>query len=843
MRIIKILSVALVFSTLSASAQTDSTLTYAGDTSIKANTIPIFTTTLESLEEESEQQDVSGLLQSSNDVFSNIAGFNFSAARFRVRGYDSENFTVMMNGITLNSPDNGRAIWAYWGGLNDITRYQNSKAGIHANSLVFGGIGGTSNIDARASAQRKGSRVSYGFSNRSYNHRVMATHSTGMMENGLAISVSASARYSNEGYVEGTYYRAGAYFLSVEKKLNDKHSLGLVGFGSPTVQGRSSISIQETYDLTENNFYNSYWGMQNGKKRNSRERRTHKPMFMLNHYFKANEKLNIQSSLSYSFGKGGNTSLNWHNGTDPRPDYYKYLPSYYSEPGQEFLFDQTTSNWQNNIGTQQLDWDQLYFANSKNLYTVVDADGTPGKTITGNRAKYIVEERRTDHSQYGFNTALTYQLKENMMFSGGLSVSFFKSMNFKVLDDLLGADFWVDVDQFAERDFADNIVAQSNVNIPNNTIREGDRFGYDYDIHINTYNTFGQIEGTSKKIDYYAGISLTSTSFYRVGNVENGLFRERSVGKSETSSFFNFGLKGGAVYKLTGRHLLRLNGAFLNRAPVTRNAFVSPRTRGELIPDLKSEKVQSADLSYIIRYPKVKVRLTGYYTKISDKTWSRSLYFEEKKTFVNYIMSDINQSFTGLELGAQANIIPTIEASGALAIGSYIYDNNPSVTITQDNSSELLANDREVYLKNFKLGGIPQTAASFGLKYNSPKYWYTGFNVNFFANAYLDANPDRRTAEALDIYVTDDPQVAEIVEQTKVESNYSVNFFVGKSWKIKDKYFLRLNLNVNNLLDNTDFQTGGFEQFRFDRTNVNRWPPKVGYMYGRTYFAMVTFQF
>jgi len=843
MRRINILALTFALTALSLNAQTDSTNAFAGDSSINTNSIPIFTTTLESLEEESEQQDVSGLLQSSKDVFSNIAGFNFSAARFRVRGYDSENFTVMMNGITLNNPENGRAIWAFWGGLNDITRYQDSKAGIHASPYGFGGIGGSSNINSRATAQRKGSKFSYGFSNRSYNHRLMATHSTGMMSNGLAITASGSMRYSNEGYVEGTYYRAGAYFLSIEKKINDKHSLGFVGYGSPTVQGRSSISMQETYDLTDNNFYNSYWGLQNGKKRNSKERRTHKPMLMLNHYFKANEKLSVNSSLYYSFGKGGNTSLNWHNGTDPRPEYYKYLPSYFNRPGQEFLFNQTTSNWQNDLGTQQLDWDQLYFANTKNLYTVLDADGTPGKTVTGNRAKYVVEERRTDHAQYGFNTALSYKLKEEMMFSGGLSASFYKSMNFKVLDDLLGADFWVDVDQFAERDFADNIVAQSNVAIPNNTIKEGDRFGYDYDIHINTYNAFGQIEGTTKKIDYYAGLSLTSTSFYRVGNVENGLFREKSVGKSGTTSFFNYGIKGGAVYKVTGRHLIRLNGAFLNRAPLTRNAFISPRTRAELIPDLKSEKVTSSDLSYIIRYPKIKVRLTGYYTKIEDKTWSRSLYFESKKTFVNYIMSGVNQSFTGLELGAQANIIPTVEASVALAIGSYVYDSNPSVTITQDNSSKLLAEDKEVYLKNFKVGGIPQTAASIGLKYNSPKYWYTGFNLNFFANAYLDANPDRRTEEALDIYITEDPQVAKIVEQTEVESNFSLNLFVGKSWKIKDKYFLRLNLNVNNVLDNTDFQTGGFEQFRFDRTDVDRWKPKVGYMYGRTYFAMVTFSF
>ena len=32
--------------------------------------------------------------------------------------------------------------------------------------------------------------------------------------------------------------------------------------GAPTVQGRQGIAIQETYDLTGDNFYNPYWGYQ-----------------------------------------------------------------------------------------------------------------------------------------------------------------------------------------------------------------------------------------------------------------------------------------------------------------------------------------------------------------------------------------------------------------------------------------------------------------------------------------------------------------------------------------------------------------------------------------------------
>ena len=178
----------------------------------------------------------------------------------------------MMNGLTLNDPETGRAIWAYWGGLNDITRYQESKGGITASSYGFGGIGGYSNINARATGLRPGSKVSYAYSNRSYAHRAMLTHSTGMMSNGLAVSVSASKRWADEGYVPGSYYNGGSYFVSIEKKINDKHSLGFVGFGAPTVQGKRSISTQETYDLTGNNFYNSYVGYQNGELRNSRIR-------------------------------------------------------------------------------------------------------------------------------------------------------------------------------------------------------------------------------------------------------------------------------------------------------------------------------------------------------------------------------------------------------------------------------------------------------------------------------------------------------------------------------------------------------------------------------------------
>ena len=126
-----------------------------------ANMVPVFTTTVDLLENELQSQDISGLLQSSRDVYVNQAGFNFSAARFRLRGYSSENTRLFFNGIPVNDPENGWTIWSYWGGLNDITRYPENKFGISSSSATFGGVGGYSYISALPSEKKTGSRISY----------------------------------------------------------------------------------------------------------------------------------------------------------------------------------------------------------------------------------------------------------------------------------------------------------------------------------------------------------------------------------------------------------------------------------------------------------------------------------------------------------------------------------------------------------------------------------------------------------------------------------------------------------------------------------------------------------
>ena len=76
--------------------------------------IPVITLTDTELEGDSQAQDISGLLQSSQDVFTNTAGYTFGQARFRIRGYDNQNSTVLMNGIYVNDAETGRAYYSNW---------------------------------------------------------------------------------------------------------------------------------------------------------------------------------------------------------------------------------------------------------------------------------------------------------------------------------------------------------------------------------------------------------------------------------------------------------------------------------------------------------------------------------------------------------------------------------------------------------------------------------------------------------------------------------------------------------------------------------------------------------
>ena len=812
----------------------------------------------------SAADNISGLLQASRDIYLRTAAFEFSSSFFRIRGLDSENGKVLINGIEMNKLYNGRPQWSNWGGLNDVLRNQEFSNGLRASDYTFGGILGSTNINVRPSEQRTGTRISYASSNRSYVHRVMATHSTGLSEDGWAFTVAASRREGREGFVDGTMYNATSFFGSVEKKFNDKHRLSFTSITALNRRGKSAPQTQEVFDLRGIQ-YNSYWGSQNGKIRNSRIKEVSEPILMLNHYWDINENTSLNTNVSYQTGKIGNSRID-NNGTkvdgdavdgegnpyiinlgasNPDPTYYQKLPSYGLRQGYSNIYEIQ----QNFINDGQLDWNSLYNANAN-------------ANNNGN-SSYVLYEDRNDDTQFTINTILNKDLSDNFKINARVQYTQLTSKNFAEIIDLLGGTGYLDADSFADT-FDEK---QNNLLNPLYIAGAGDRFKYNFDLHSNVVDGFLQGQFKFNKVDFYLATTISNTSHQRDGLYQNGGFPDNSYGKSEELNFTNYGAKGGMTYKISGRHILDINAGYLTKAPNLRNSFSNSRENNNTVENLTSEKVLSADASYIFRGPFLQAKLTGYYTKIQDAT-EISFFFADgiggdNTAFVQEILSGIDKKHFGAEFGVEAQVTPTIKLKAAGNLGQYTYDNNPNLYLTTENNTRSLdagfIDGRKDFgvsnLKNYKLAAGPQTAYSVGFEYRDPDYWFVSATANFFDNVYVDIAPLTRTSNFADdggIPFNDyDEDIArQLLQQEKFDNYMVVNMIGGKSWKIGNQY-ISLFASIGNLF-NTRYKSGGFEQgrnanYRQLKEDKSLDIPVFGnkYWFGRgtTYFLSLNYRF
>ncbi|PHS07688.1 MAG: TonB-dependent receptor [Kordia sp.] len=764
--------------------------------------------------DESVSSNTSGILHASKDAFARAAAFDFSGTFFKVRGLGSENGTVLINGIKMNKIFNGRPQWSDWGGINDVMRNQDFVNGSKANEYTFGGIGGTTNISMRASQYRKGSRVSYASSNRSYTNRVMGTYTTGLMENGWALAVTAGRRWAEEGYADGTVYDANSIAVSAEKKINIKHSINFTGIYTPNRRGKSAAMTQEVFDL-KGRKYNSYWGEQNGEIRNSRIKEVEEPILMLNHYWNISDKTTLNTNVSYQFGHIGNSRIDY-NGSSPDPTYYKNLPSYALRWGdtQENLASAYVLE-QRFLNNGQLNWNDLYEGN-------IARQENPNQE----NSVYVLYEDRNDDKQWSFNSILNTELADNISLNTAVNYSSLKSHNYAKVLDLLGGI------SYEDKDYFDNI--SNNALTPGRAVGEGDTFKYDYTLGANQYDAFVQAQFKYSKVDFYIGGQYGNTTYQRDSDYLDGHYVDTevsSLGKGEKLDFNKIGAKGGFTYKVSGKHLIDVNGAYLQDAPTMRNSFLNSRQNNLIVPNLKEVKKTSVDVSYIFRSSILKTRLTGYYTTKKDATEVAFYYIDglaglnQTANFVQEAVTGVNTQSMGIEFGAEAQVTPTIKVKGALALGESIYTNNPDVYLGSDDFIGQLGvleggikRLGEATLKDYKVAGGPQRAASIGFEYRDPKYWWFGATVNFFSNAYLDVAPITRTSnfaldsDGLPINAYDPAIAKELLKQEKFDDYMLVNLVGGKSFKFGKKY-IGFFASVNNVLNET-YKTGGYEYTR-----------------------------
>ena len=854
-------------------------------------------------------EDAPSILFGSNDPFTNIASFGFSNIRFKNRGYTNESQDVYLSGIRMNDAITGYSPYSLWSGLNEATRAKENTVGLEASDYGFGGYNGVTNIHGTPSSVRPGWRFSALTNSALYRLRLMATYASGELDNGWSYAFNVSARVGGNDWVKGVYYRSFAYYAGVEKKFGDIHKLSLVTFAAPGQRGAQNASTQEVYNLMGDNMYNSNWGYQNGKVRNARVRKTFEPVTFLKYTVKPSDDLEASATLLWRTGKNGYTAMDWYDAADPRPDYYRNLPSYFWMDNADYgrqnytKFAWAEDVWKNdNPEYTHLNWDRLYNVN----YNSVDALGN-------RRSKYVIEERRVDQNDVNFGANVKWNATKWFTLTGGINYKWNRTEYYKQIDDLLGGDYYVNIDSFAERDYAatpamiqndlDYYIAHGAAQV----LEKGDKYGYDYYAHVHKAGIWAN--GAFDLGNFKADVALKAgyETFWREGLVRKGLFPGltedgsefvvdgknlttydaltgeaiTSKGNSSAPKFFTYSAKAGLQYHIEGGHRVYANAGYFNDAPTFAQSFISPRTRNTLVPNLETMKTISADINYQYSNNGYNVRLTGFFTKIMDQTDMMSFYDDTQNSFTNFAMSGIDQRHMGIELGFKVPLpVQGLSVEGALSWGEYIYTSNPYMTQTIDNSAELIVNNQVVpywkshpIYKKYNVDGVdmyetdldgncivvgekkhyvpstPQLASSLGLNYRTNSYWFFELDGQFFANSYLDMNPLYRT----DMAVAGPDKIATAMEieymaaQEKFDPVFLLNASVGKSWYINRKYNFGFSLNLQNITNNRNVKTGGYEQTRLidseSRQRYYRFDSKYFYMQGLNYMLNLYFRF
>ncbi len=782
-------------------------------------------------------------LHAGRDAFKSVVSFQFGSMRFQQKGLPTNYSSVTVNGLPMMDIASGTGLWNNWWGLNDIFKITESSNGLQQNNFAVSAIGESSNLDIRASKQRAQTIFGYGFSNRAYNHRMQFTNSSAVNKKGWAYTFSFGGNYTTMPAIPGTFSNGINYFFGVDKKMGE-HLISFSFFESITHKAKQAAILKESEKILGDALYNPAWGYQNHSVRNANISSQSLPVVILTHEYRFSNQNFLLTSIAASKGNRNTTGLDWYHAPDPRPDYYRYLPSYQTDP---FLKEQVMLIMQQDVYKRQINWDGMYEVNNISKENILNADGIVGNIVSGKRARYILENRMANITRLNFASSYHGRWNESALFDIGITVSFQKVHYYKTINDLLGADFYVNWNQFAESNLPTNPNAiQNDLNIPNRILKKGDAFGYDYSILHNRATTWTHLMVPMKRFGFYVDGELSITQFWRIGNTRNGLFADNSFGKSVVNNFLNSALRLGINYSINGKQSIFIASAMANKPPSSDNFYISPRTRDATQGDLINENIFSTELGWLLRSARLKIHSGLYFIVTKNAMDVLSFYHDAYNSFVNYAVRGIGQTHFGIEFGMDARLSNNVSAQFAFAGGSHYFNSRQTAIVTADNTAAEIERVL-IYAKNYQSLNSPQSAYSLGFNYRTATRWLMNLNVNFFDRQFLGWNPIRRTAEAIYPIDPNSEKGKQLLQIEKMPAQYLINFFLTHSFSIgrKNNQQWVWSISINNLLNKQDLLVNGYEQLRFDFDNRDpqKFPPKYLHGMGINFLISTSYRF
>ncbi len=814
-----------------------------------------FTFTEAQLGEDDNTMNTISIVGSNHNVYANDVGYRFSAARFKYRALGGRYNEMFINGNPVNDVERGEFNFAYVGGLNNQTRNADHVLPFEDNNFGMTALGGSNNYNFRPSSMPTGHRFSLSGANRAYTVRAMYSYNSGVSKNGWIFSGGLTYRWASmeTANVEGTFYNALSYYLGIEKIINEKHSISLVTWGNPTERATQAGSTDEMYWIANNPYYNPMWGYQDGKKRSSSIAKTFAPSALLTWDFKISNKTKLVTSLLGKYSMYSKSSLDYSNSTNPRPDYYSLMPSYYydvwgtgGDTGATAL-----ANWRAAYDylsvkeNRQLNWDKLYYANKS-------------ASLQGADAMYWLRAYHDDQLAFSLSSNLNHKLNATDEISLGLNVSTTKGMHYQTLEDLLGATSFHNINNYAVGTYAETgDEVQYDLNNPNQVVNKGDKYAYDYNIIVNKATLWATYATSFMNASRaFLSARITGTSMQRDGKMRNGLFANNSYGKSGTAYFLDGGAKVGLNFNLGKGNNILLGMHLESKAPTARTAFLAPQMNNEFVQNLKPETNLGFELGYTLTTSWLQASLNGYFNQLHDVTEYSMAYNDIDHSFTYISLTGIQKEYYGVELGLNFKVTDWLNVKALGTISEAKYTNNSNVVYMRSDGQK--GSDGSYFYKDVCLnkdmreGGTPLTAASIDLSYHNSG-WFIDLIGNWYDRIYLYYSPIIR-------YESDFPDlnndgVREIpdgaLDQAKGKGGFMLDASIGKSMFLKKGRSISINLMLSNILNNRKICTGGMEQNRKDldengdaiRTYNFKNNPRKFYAFGINGMLNITYKF
>jgi hypothetical protein len=639
-------------------------------------------------------QEFPEVLKSTPGVYATKAGGGYGDGRINLRGFNSENVAVMINGVPVNDMENGRVFWSNWAGLSDVTSAMQVQRGLGAAKVAVPSIGGTINILSKTTDVVEGGNVYTTIANDGY-EKFGLTYSTGLMDNGFAATVSAS-RTEGDGYVDGTPFTGVSYFVNVSKQVNENHKLAFTAFGAKQRHGqRQNRQTIETYKKSESGIrYNQDWGYKNGQFTSIEDNFYHKPQISLNHYWTINDKSTLSTAVYASFGSGG-------GGGTVGSDRTKFNSADYR------------------IGNYgPLDFDRIVDENI--------ANGANGST-TALRAS------RNDHNWYGILSTYKTDLSDNLVFLAGLDFRDYKGVHFREVTDLLGGEYLLD---------------DSDENNPNATAQVGDKIAYYNDGLVGWLGAFGQLEYSKDKLSAFVSLNASNTSYKRV-DYFNYLDSD-PLQETDRYNFSGYGAKGGANYNLDDNHNVFANLGYFEKAAGFDAVFFNFNNE-DINADAENQKILSFELGYGFRGDKLAANVNLYRTAWNDRTETQR-FQQPDGTLASANILGVNAIHQGLEIDFVYNASDRLNFTGMASFGDWRWENDLEDVQIFDEEQNLV-DTVNLYIADLHVADAAQTTMALGVNYKFAAKTRLGLDYNYYDNIYADFDPsDRGTQGAPDAW-------------------------------------------------------------------------------------------